>query len=63
MTDASKRLTTYAMLGQLYADMGREMVTNGHAGPGDEIAADCAHEWLDRPESDSRECLICGCDA
>lgn len=20
----------------------------------------CAHEWLDRPESDTRECLICG---
>lgn len=21
---------------------------------------ECAHEWLDRPESDTRECLICG---
>jgi hypothetical protein len=21
---------------------------------------DCDHEWLDRPESDTRECLICG---
>jgi hypothetical protein len=20
----------------------------------------CQHEWLDRPESDTRECLICG---
>lgn len=20
----------------------------------------CAHDWLDRPESDSRECLLCG---
>jgi hypothetical protein len=20
----------------------------------------CPHEWLDRPESDTRECLICG---
>lgn len=20
----------------------------------------CRHEWLDRPESDTRECLICG---
>jgi hypothetical protein len=20
----------------------------------------CDHEWLDRPESDTRECLICG---
>ncbi|TAJ21799.1 MAG: hypothetical protein EPO65_00430 [Dehalococcoidia bacterium] len=20
----------------------------------------CAHEWLDRPESDTRECVICG---
>jgi hypothetical protein len=20
----------------------------------------CEHEWLDRPESDTRECLICG---
>jgi hypothetical protein len=25
-------------------------------GPG----ATCGHQWLDRPESDSRECLICG---
>jgi hypothetical protein len=23
----------------------------------------CAHEWLDRPESDTRECLICGTEA
>lgn len=23
-------------------------------------ADECAHEWLDRPESDTRECLICG---
>lgn len=21
---------------------------------------ECAHHWLDRPESDTRECLICG---
>ncbi len=21
---------------------------------------DCYHEWLDRPESSTRECLICG---
>lgn len=21
---------------------------------------ECVHEWLDRPESDTRECLICG---
>lgn len=20
----------------------------------------CLHEWLDRPESDTHECLICG---
>lgn len=20
----------------------------------------CDHEWLDRPESDTRECLVCG---
>lgn len=20
----------------------------------------CEHEWLDRPESDTRECLVCG---
>lgn len=20
----------------------------------------CGHQWLDRPESDTRECLICG---
>lgn len=20
----------------------------------------CYHQWLDRPESDTRECLICG---
>lgn len=24
---------------------------------------ECAHEWLDRPESDTRECLICGTEA
>ena len=29
----------------------------GVGGPG---AGGCDHEWLDRPESDSRECLICG---
>lgn len=23
-------------------------------------ADECHHEWLDRPESDTRECLICG---
>ncbi len=23
-------------------------------------ASRCAHDWLDRPESDTRECLICG---
>lgn len=28
----------------------------GVGGPG----SACGHEWLDRPESDSRECLICG---
>jgi hypothetical protein len=26
----------------------------------DEPEDTCAHEWLDRPESDSRECLVCG---
>jgi hypothetical protein len=26
----------------------------------DEDASACAHEWLDRPESDTRECLLCG---
>lgn len=24
--------------------------------------AGCPHEWLDRPESDSAECLICGAE-
>lgn len=24
------------------------------------VAPECDHEWLDRPESDTRECLICG---
>lgn len=24
------------------------------------IGAKCDHQWLDRPESDTRECLICG---
>lgn len=28
----------------------------GVGGPG----SGCSHEWLDRPESDTRECLICG---
>lgn len=22
--------------------------------------SECDHEWLDRPESDTRECLVCG---
>lgn len=22
----------------------------------------CDHDWLDRPESDTRECLICGAE-
>jgi hypothetical protein len=26
-------------------------------------AQDCDHDWLDRPESDTRECLICGTEA
>ena len=26
----------------------------------DVASAECHHEWLDRPESDTRECLICG---
>lgn len=31
----------------------------GVGGPGaGEI--ECQHQWLDRPESDTRECLICG---
>jgi hypothetical protein len=35
--------------------------TCGLGGPGSaESEAECAHEWLDRPESDTRECLICG---
>lgn len=28
-----------------------------------EFAEPCQHEWLDRPESDSRECLMCGSEA
>ena len=30
--------------------------------PGDFVddQDECAHEWLDRPESDTHECLICG---
>lgn len=24
---------------------------------------ECDHDWLDRPESDTRECLICGAEA
>lgn len=40
--------------------------TCGVGGPGSgEIEPDCSdlcgeHHWLDRPESDTRECLICG---
>lgn len=31
---------------------------------GEDVATDeCPHEWLDRPESDTRECLICGAEA
>ena len=44
MSDAGKRLAFYAMLGSTLAEATRV----------------CDHEWLDRPESDSRECLICG---
>lgn len=29
----------------------------------DEQPGPCDHEWLDRPESDTRECLICGMEA
>lgn len=25
-----------------------------------EDEVECEHQWLDRPESDTRECLICG---
>ena len=32
----------------------------GVGGPGSSEKVECAHEWLDRPESDTRECLICG---
>ena len=35
----------------------------GVGGPGsaqDEAEIECAHEWVARPESDSRECRICG---
>lgn len=30
--------------------------------PGDFVddQGECAHSWLDRPESDTHECLICG---
>lgn len=27
------------------------------------IGAACDHQWLDRPESDTRECLVCGTEA
>ena len=30
----------------------------GVGGPGSEI--ECQHEWLDRPESDTRVCELCG---
>jgi hypothetical protein len=26
----------------------------------DREVGDCRHEWLDRPESDTRECILCG---
>lgn len=29
----------------------------------DDETTTCGHSWLDRPESDSRECLICGTEA
>lgn len=36
--------------------------TCGLGGPGSG-EVECVHEWLDRPESDTRECLTCGTEA
>lgn len=49
-------LTTGTRVAEVVACVLREMAA-------DVEADECAHEWLDRPESDTRECLICGAEA
>ena len=46
-------LTTGTRVAEVVACVLREMAADLEGG-------ECAHEWLDRPESDTRECLICG---
>lgn len=37
-------------------------MSEGHCAEKD-AGIECQHEWLDRPESDTHECLICGSEA
>ena len=49
----SQWLTTGTRVAEVVACVLREMAA-------DLEVDECPHEWLDRPESDARECLICG---
>jgi hypothetical protein len=51
----SQWLTTGTRVAEVVACVLREWATDIELSE-----SDCSHEWLDRPESDTRECLICG---
>lgn len=48
----SQWLTTGTRVAEVVACVLREMAAD--------MEGECPHDWLDRPESDTRECLICG---
>ena len=51
----SQWLTTGTRVAEVVACVLREWAAD--------LEGECAHEWLDRPESDTRECLVCGTEA
>lgn len=48
----SQWLTTGTRVAEVVACVLREWAAD--------LEGECSHEWLDRPESDTRECLVCG---
>ena len=48
----SQWLTTGTRVAEVVACVLREWAAD--------MESECSHEWLDRPESDTRQCLICG---
>lgn len=48
----SQWLTTGTRVAEVVACVLREWAAD--------MEGECSHEWLDRPESDTHECLICG---